>query len=48
MPNAAGKIVQRKMESPKGVGKVERLVKNVKSKISPPKGVGKAARQVKT
>ena len=40
--------VQRKMESPKGVGKVERLVKNVQRKIWPPEGVGIVERLVKT
>ena len=40
--------VQRKMESPKGVGIVEKLVKNVQRKISPPEGLPKRTRQVKT
>ena len=44
---AAGKIVQRKMESPKGVGLVERLVKKVQRKISPPEVVGLVERLVK-
>ena len=39
--------VQRKMESPKGVGKVERLVKNVQRKISPPEVVTRRSRPVK-